>query len=206
MHGHHGHAHSHDHAHSHHAPSDKRYTIAIALNLGFVLVEAAAGFLANSTALFSDAAHNASDVLGLALAGAAAWLARQAPSAQRTYGFSKATVLAALANAPVLVVACGGILWEALSRLVAPEPTQPLLIMVVAAAGVAVNGATAALFVAGRKQDVNVRGAFLHMLTDAGVSAAVIVAGAAIWFTGLRWIDPAISVAVVALIVWSTWG
>src|SRR5688572_7673775 len=208
MHGHHGHAHghNHDHAHAHPAPSDKRYSIAIALNLGFVVLEAVAGFAANSTALLSDAAHNLSDVLGLALAGGAAWLATQAASQRRTYGFSKATVLAALANALVLVIACGGILWEAVGRFSTPEATQPFLVMAVAAAGVVVNGATAMLFLAGRKQDVNVRGAYLHMLADAGVSAAVIVAGAAIWLTSWQWIDPAISVAVVLLILWGTWG
>ncbi|OQW57481.1 MAG: cobalt transporter [Proteobacteria bacterium HN_bin10] len=203
----HGHAHhDHDHAHGHAAPADRRYAIAIGLNLGFVAVETAAGLYANSTALLSDAAHNLSDVLGLALAGGAAWLAKREASAQRTYGFSKATVLAALANALVLVAACGGILWEALGRLFAPEATQPLFIMAVAAIGVLINGATAMLFLAGRKHDVNVRGAYLHMLSDAGVSAAVIVAGAAIYFTGLAWIDPAISLAVVTLILWGTWG
>jgi cobalt-zinc-cadmium efflux system protein len=206
MHGHHGHAHNHHHSHASPARSNQRYTIAIALNVGFVAIEATAGFLANSTALLSDATHNLSDVLGLALAGGAAWLAKRQAGAQRTYGFSKATVLAALANALVLVVACGGILWEALNRFHSPEVTQPLSIMAVAAVGVAINGATAALFLAGRKQDVNVRGAYLHMLADAGVSAAVIVAGAAIYFTGLHWIDPAISLLVVALIFWSTWG
>jgi cobalt-zinc-cadmium efflux system protein len=203
----HGHAHhDHDHAHGHAAPADRRYAIAIGLNLGFVAIETAAGLYANSTALLSDAAHNLSDVLGLALAGGAAWLAKREASAQRTYGFSKATVLAALANALVLVAACGGILWEALGRLFAPEATQPLFIMAVAAIGVLINGATAMLFLAGRKHDVNVRGAYLHMLSDAGVSAAVIVAGAAIYFTGLAWIDPAISLAVVTLILWGTWG
>lgn len=208
MHGHHGHAHDHhhDHAHPHPEPSDKRYTIAIALNLGFVIIEAAAGFFANSTALLSDAAHNLSDVLGLALAGGAAWLAQRQAGAQRTYGYAKATVLAALANALVLVIACGGILWEATSRFFRPEETQPLFVMAVAAIGVLINGATAMLFLAGRKHDVNVRGAYLHMLADAGVSAAVIVAGAAIWLSGANWIDPAISVAVVLLILWGTWG
>jgi cobalt-zinc-cadmium efflux system protein len=208
MHGHHKHAHdhAHDHAHHHPAPSDKRYTIAIALNLGFVAIEATAGFMANSTALLSDATHNLSDVLGLALAGGAAWLAKQQAGSQRTYGFSKATVLAALANALVLVIACGGLLWEASSRLFAPEPTQPLFIIAVATVGVVINGATAMLFLAGHKEDVNVRGAYLHMLTDAGVSAAVIVAGGLIYFTGAQWIDPAISVAVVLLILWGTWG
>lgn len=206
MHGHHGHAHDHHHAHAHPEPSDKRYTIAIALNLGFVIVEATAGFFANSTALLSDAAHNLSDVLGLALAGGAAWLATRQTSERRTYGFSKATVLAALANALVLVIACGGILWEALRRFAAPEPVEAGFVMAVAAVGVLINGATALLFLAGRKEDVNVRGAYLHMLADAGVSAAVIIAGGAIMLTQLQWIDPAISIAVVLLILWGTWG
>jgi cobalt-zinc-cadmium efflux system protein len=207
----HGHAHGahddgRDHAHHHAAPTDKRYTIAIGLNLAFVAIEFTAGFFANSTALFSDAAHNLSDVLGLALAGGAVWLAKQRSAPNRTYGFSKATVLAALINALVLIAACGGILLEALRRLAAPELTEGVTVMSVAAAGVVINGLTALLFVAGSKHDVNARGAFLHMLADAGVSAAVIVAGAAIWFTGLAWIDPAVSLAVVALIVWGTWG
>lgn len=209
MHAHdHAHGHSHGHDHHAHAPSftDKRYTIAIALNAGFVAMEAAAGFAANSTALLSDAAHNLSDVLGLALAGGAAWLAKRGASDKRTYGFSKATVLAALANALVLVGACGGIFWEALKRLIEPEATQALWVMVIAAAGVIVNGSTALLFMAGRERDVNVRGAFLHMLADAGVSAAVIVVGAVIWLTGANWLDPAISIAVVVLILWGTWG
>ncbi len=207
----HDHAHGHDghaHPHDHHTPSvlDQRYTIAIALNAGFVAMEAAAGFAANSTALLSDAAHNLSDVLGLALAGGAAWLAKQRATNRRTYGYAKATVLAALANALVLVGACGGIGWEAVKRFIQPETAQALWVMVVAAAGVVVNGTTALLFVTGRKDDVNVRGAFLHMMADAGVSVAVIVAGAAMWFTGAAWIDPAISLAVVALILWGTWG
>jgi len=207
MHAHHGHAHDHhDHAHHHAAPGGQRYTIAIALNLGFVPVEAAAGFIANSTALLSDATHNLSDVLGLALAGGAAWLAKRQTGEQRTYGYSKATILAALANALVLVIACGGILTEAVTRFLAPEPTQAGFVMAVAAIGVLINGATAMLFLAGRKEDVNVRGAYLHMLADAGVSAAVIIAGGAIWLTSWQWIDPAVSVAVVLLILWSTWG
>lgn len=210
MHAAHGHSHGHDHGHDHsraHAElGDKRYSIAIGLNLSFVIVEAVAGVYANSTALFSDAAHNLSDVLGLALAGGAAWLSQQAASERRTYGYSKATVLAALANALVLVAASGGILWEAILRFLHPEATQPLFIMVTAAMGVVVNGATALMFVGGSKQDVNVRGAFLHMLGDAGVSAAVIIAGALIWLTGWRWVDPAISIAVVLLILWTTWG
>ncbi|MBI3437134.1 MAG: cation transporter [Proteobacteria bacterium] len=212
MHAAHRHSHGHeldrghDHHHVHAETGDKRYTIAIALNLSFVIVEAVAGVYANSTALFSDAAHNLSDVLGLALAGGAAWLARQTASERRTYGYAKATVLAALANALVLVAASGGIMWEAVLRFLHPEATLPLFMMVTAAMGVVVNGATAVMFVAGRNEDVNVRGAFLHMMGDAAVSVAVIVAGVVIWFTGWQLVDPAISVAVVLLILWTTWG
>lgn len=206
MHGAHSHAPDTHDTHHHPAPNDQRYSVAIALNLGFVVLETGAGVVANSTALLSDATHNLSDVLGLALAGAAAWLAKRAPSTQRTYGFSKATVLAALANALVLVAVCGGLIWEAARRLAAPEETAPLIVMAAAGAGVIINGATAMLFLAGRRHDVNVRGAFLHMAGDAGVSAAVIVAGAAIWLSELHWIDPAVSIAVVALILWSSWG
>ncbi len=210
----HGHAHHHHHTHGdehdvhhdHAPPGDKRYTVAIALNLGFVALECAAGFWANSTALLSDAAHNLSDVLGLALAGGAAWLARRGASDKRTYGFSKATVLAALANALVLVAACGGLLVEAGKRLMVPQETAPLVVMAVAAAGVAINGATALLFLRGRTHDVNARGAFLHMLADAGVSAAVICAGALMWLTHAAWIDPLASIAVVVVILVGTWG
>lgn len=206
MHSHAGPAHDeHDVHHHHPAPSDKRYSIAIALNLGFVAIETFAGFAANSTALLSDAAHNLSDVLGLALAGAAAWLAKQDAGKQRTYGFSKATVLAALANGLVLVGVCGGLLWETLRRFAAPQETAPLIVMAAAGAGVLVNGATAMLFMAGRKHDVNARGAFLHMAADAGVSAAVIAAGLAVWLTHLDWIDTAVTVGIVALILWSSW-
>lgn len=204
MHGHAHHHHDHGHAHSHPAPDSKRYGVAIALNLGFVVLEAAAGVFANSTALLSDAAHNLSDVLGLGLAGFAAWLARRETSARRTYGFSKATVLAALANALVLVAACGGLFWEAGRRLFAQPETTPHIVMAVAAAGVLVNGATALLF-AGR-DDVNARGAFLHMAADAGVSAVVIVAGGLIWVTGAQWIDPAVTLLVVVVILAGTWG
>lgn len=207
MHAHaHDHSHGHDHSHAHPNVGDKRYSIAIALNLGFVAVEAAGGVIANSTALLSDAAHNLSDVLGLALAGGATWLAQRSARGRRTYGFAKATVLAALANGLILVAVSGALMWEALTRLARPETTQGLLVVAIAAAGVAINGATALLFMAGRKHDVNARGAFLHMAADAGVSAAVIVAGVAIWATGQAWIDPAVSLGVVALILWSTWG
>ncbi|MGE0829136.1 MAG: cation diffusion facilitator family transporter [Hyphomonadaceae bacterium] len=211
----HAHDHSHGHLqgrahHAHHHPRpplhSQRYSIALALNLAFVAAEAAAGFFSNSTALLSDAAHNLSDVLGLALAGGAAWLAARAPSTQRTYGFGKATVLAALANALILVAASGAIGWEAARRLAAPETIEPLLVMAVAGVGVLVNGATALLFLRDQAHDINARGAFLHMAADAAVSFAVIAAGFLIWRTGAAWIDPALSLIVVAVILWSTWG
>lgn len=209
---HHAHGHDagqahHDHSHHHHPPpGTQRYSIALALNLGFVAVEAGAGFFANSTALLSDAAHNLSDVLGLALAGGAAWLAGRASSVRRTYGFGKATVLAALANALILVAASGAIGWEALRRLAEPQAIAPGVVMATAAIGVLINGGTAALFMKSSAHDINDRGAFLHMAADAGVSLAVIVAGFLVWRTGAQWIDPAVSVAVVAIILWSTWG
>lgn len=176
------------------------------LNLGFVAVEGAYGVWTNSTALLADAGHNLSDVLGLALAGGAAWLATLAGGAHRTYGYGKAPVLAALGNALLLVFACGAIVWEAVRRLAAPEPVAPEAVMIVAAVGVLINGATAMLFMSGRKHDVNVRGAFLHMVGDAAVSVGVIAAGAAIMLTGRSWIDPAVSLVIVVVIGLSTWG
>lgn len=205
MHSAHSHAPGHSHAHAHGA-NDRRYTIAIGINLTFVAIEIIGGFTANSTALLSDAVHNLSDVLGLALAGGATWLARQSAGTQHTYGYSKATVLAALANALLLVGASGGILWEAFKRLAVPQSVDAILVVGVATAGVIVNGATALLFVQGRKEDVNVRGAFLHMAQDAAISGAVIVAALLIFFTAAWWLDPVLSILVVGLIAWSTWG
>lgn len=204
-HGHGGHGHGH-HGHSHAAPDDWRYGVGIVLNLAFVVVEAIAGFIAHSTALLADAGHNLSDVLGLLLAGGAAWLARRPAGGRRTYGFAKATVLAALANALVLIFACGGIVWEAVRRFATPEVVEPGMVMIVAGAGVVVNTATALMFVAGRKNDVNIQGAFLHMAADAAVSAGVIVAGLIIALTHLTWVDPVTSLIIVVIIFVGTWG
>jgi cobalt-zinc-cadmium efflux system protein len=198
---------AHHHGHSHAAPGGgRRYPLAIGLSLGFAAIEAGAGFWANSTALLADAGHNLSDVLGLALAGGAAWLGRRPPSAQRTYGFAKASVLSALANTLLLAGACGAIGWEAARRLAAPAPTAPAIIVWVACAGVLINGASALLFLRGRTKDVNVRGAFLHLAGDAGVSAGVAAAGIAIALTGAAWIDAAASLAVCAFILWGAWA
>jgi cobalt-zinc-cadmium efflux system protein len=205
MHGGHNHHGAHDHGRDHAAPA-RTYGIALLINLAFVIVQVAAGFYANSTALLADATHNLSDVLGLALSGGAAWLATRAASARRTYGFGKAGVLAALANALLLVAASGAIGWEALRRFAAPESVAPIIVMATAAAGIVVNGGTALMFAGGGKNDINARGAFLHLMADAAVSAGVIVAGALIWFTGQSWIDPAASVIVVGVILWGAWG
>jgi cobalt-zinc-cadmium efflux system protein len=211
-HGHEGHAHGHSHGHGghphHHGPadtSDPRWLIGIGLNLTFVVIETVAGFLAHSTALLADSGHNLSDVLGLAMAGIAVWLAKRPAKGRRTYGWGKATVLAALANAVALVFASGLIAAEAIHRFSEPTSPQSVMIMGVAAAGLAINLATALLFMRGRDDDVNVRAAFLHMMGDAVVSLGVIVAGALIFFTHLAWIDPLASLIVVAVVLFGTW-
>jgi cobalt-zinc-cadmium efflux system protein len=197
-------------AHSHHharvRPGDRRYLIAIGLSLAIVVVETTGGFLANSTALVADAGHVLSDVLGLALAGGASWLAGRPARGRRTYGFGKATVLAALANGVVLMFVSGGIALEAVNRLLRPEHVGSLLVMATAGVGVVVNAVTALMFARGRDQDLNVRGVFLHMAGDAGISLGVIAAAGAIILTGWTWLDPLVSLAIVAFIVWGTWG
>ena len=212
-HHHHDHAHGHSHGAGHHhahGPDIKdglgRYWAAVAANLLFVALGVAAGLYAHSMALLADAAHNLSDALGLVAAGGATWLAQQPSSAKRTYGYGKAPVLAALGNALMLVLVCGGIGWEALTRFVHPEPTQGGIVMIVAAIGVLLNGGSALLFLKGRAGDANVRGAFLHLMSDAATSAAVIIAGGLIMWTGAQWIDPLVSFAVCALILRGTWG
>lgn len=213
-HDHHGHAHAghgHHHAHGRHhhggPTGDWRYPLAIVLNLGFVAVEAVFGVLARSTALLADAGHNLSDVLGLVLAGGAAWLASRRPgSSRRTYGYGKATILAALANALVLIFACGGIAMEAVRRFMDPQPVVSTTIMWVAGVGFLINIGTALLFLKGRKEDLNVRGAYLHMVADAGVSLGVVVVGAVILLTGWTLADPIASLVIVAVILWGTWG
>ena len=202
-HGHHGHGHHH---HAHASPDDPRYILAILLNLTIVLAEAGGGFFAHSTALMADAGHNLSDVLGLVLAGGAAWLARRPAKGRRTYGYGKATVLAALANGIALMLVSGGIVLEAVQRLLRPETVHAPLVMGVAAIGVVVNTATAAMFIRGSGDDVNVRGAFLHMASDAAMSVGVILAALLILWTGWSWLDPVVSIAIVAVIVVGTWG
>ncbi len=179
--------------------------IGVALNGAFVVVEAVAGILGHSMALLADAGHNLSDVLALAMAGAAAWLARRPSDPRRTYGFGKATVLAALANAVILVFACGFIAREAIGRLASPTAPASGLMIGVALSGVLVNGLTALLFTRGREHDINVRSAFLHMAADAGISAGVAIAGGLIILTGRAWIDPATSLVILVIILFSSW-
>ncbi len=207
-HHHHDHA-GHDHSHGHvHTPKNfgPAFAIGIALNLGFVCVEAAYGFLSNSMALVADAGHNLSDVLGLVAAWIAAVLVKRAPSARFTYGLRGSSILAALFNAVVLLVATGGIVVEAVQRILAPEPVAGTTVMVVAGIGILINGITAWLFASGAKGDINIRGAYLHMVADAAVSAGVVLAGLVILLTGLEWIDPVVSLVIAVLIIAATWG
>lgn len=208
-HGHHHHGHGHGHGHHHHhraEPGDWRYPVAIGLNLAFVALEFGFGLYARSSALVADAGHNLSDVLGLVMAGGAAWLAKKAADRRRTYGWRKATILAALANAVLLVFACGAIAIESAHRLLAPEPVRPGVVMAVAGAGFVLNLATALLFLRGSKDDLNTRGAFLHMAADAGVSLGVVATGAVVLLTGWTIVDPLASLAIVAIILLGTWG
>jgi cobalt-zinc-cadmium efflux system protein len=199
-----------DHGHGHGLPAagsyDRAFAIGAALNLGFVAVEVIFGLLANSLALLADAGHNVSDVLGLALAWAAAWLARRRPTSRHTYGFGSSSILAALTNAVVLLMVIGAIAWEALWRLGHPVPVASATVIWVAALGIAINAATAWSFFAGRKADINIRGAYLHMAADAAVSAGVVLAALVIRATGWFWLDPLASLAVTLVIVIGTWG
>lgn len=176
----------------------------IALNGAFILAEVVAGLAADSMALLADAGHNLSDVLGLALAWAGAAMASRPSSEQFTYGFKKAPILAALFNAILLLVAVGAILVEGVTRLVHPEEANGSIVMLVAGAGIVINGITAWLFASGRKHDLNIRGAYLHMAADAAVSLGVVAAGALILHTGKQWIDPAVSIVVALVILWGT--
>ena len=197
-------SHAHSHSHSHAPPSfGQAFALGIALNLGFVVIEAVFGFTANSMALLSDAGHNLSDVLGLVVAWAGGLMARTGSSPRFTYGLKKASILAALINALFLLIAVGAIGSEAIRRLFHPSPTQGSTVIVVAAIGIAVNGVTAMLFARGH-DDINIRGAFLHMAADAAVSAAVVFAGFVILWTGQQWVDPVMSLAVAAVILWGS--
>ena len=206
-----GHSHGHNHAHGgghSHAPADfgRAFAIGVVLNTAFVIVEATYGFLSGSMALIADAGHNLSDVLALLLAWGASIAAKRAPTQRFTYGYKSSTILAALANAGLLLVAIGAILFETLHRISEPAPVEGMTVVIVASIGIMINGGTAMLFMRGQKDDLNIRGAYLHMAADALVSVGVVVAGLAIIFTGSNWIDPLTSLVIVAVIAWGTWG
>ncbi len=212
----HGHGHAQGHAHGgghhghghHHAPAyfGHAFAIGITLNLAFVAVEAAFGIASGSVALLADAGHNLSDVLGLLIAWGAATLAKRPASKRFTFGLGSSSILAALLNASLLFVAVGAIAWEAFRRLGDPPEVAAIAVIWVAAAGIVVNGVTALMFMRGRHDDLNIRGAFLHMAADALVSAGVVVAGLLMLRTGASWIDPVTSLVIVAVILWSSWG
>jgi cobalt-zinc-cadmium efflux system protein len=205
-HGAHGAGHG-AHAHSH-APATfgRAFAVGIALNTAYVIAEALYGVLANSLALIADAGHNFGDVLSLAVAWFASSLARRAPTERYTYGLRGSSILAALSNAVVLLLVTGGIAWAAILKLAHPSPAGGLTMIVVASGGVLINGATAMMFASGRKGDINIRAAFAHMASDAMVAMGVAVSGAAILLTHWAWLDPAVSLAIGALIVWGTWS
>lgn len=194
--------------HHHHGPANynRAFALGVALNIGFVVVEAVFGIMSGSLALLADAGHNLSDVLGLFLAWGANYLVQRKPTERRTYGWRKSSVLAALINAVILLFVLGGIAWDAILRFSAPVSVAGKTIIYVALVGVVINTATALLFLSGRKSDLNIRGAFLHMAADAGVSAGVVVAGVAILLTGKPWIDPAVSLVITVIILFGTWG
>jgi cobalt-zinc-cadmium efflux system protein len=199
-----GHVHPpHSHAHSNYG---RAFAIGIALNLLYVGGEAVAGIASGSLALLADSGHNLGDVLGLSLSWGAAVLSRRQPSGRFTYGLRSSSILAALANAIILLVVTGGIAWEAVWRITHPVPVASGIVIWVAAAGIVVNGATALLFASGRLHDLNIKSAFLHMAADTLVTAGVVAAGVVIWLTSWYWLDPAVSLIVSAVIVLGTWG
>ncbi len=204
-HNHHHHDHSHGHSHTP-ASFGRAFAVGIALNLAFVAVEAVYGVIAGSIALVADAGHNLSDVLGLVIAWGASVLAARPPSARFTYGFKSSSILAALGNAAFLLMALGAILVETIRRLIDPEPVAGGPVMIVAAIGIVINTVTALMFMRGRHHDINIRGAYLHMAADAGVSAGVVIAGLLITLTGAQWIDPVTSLVIVGIIAVGTWG
>jgi cobalt-zinc-cadmium efflux system protein len=205
----HAHHHDHDHDHSHsHAPAnfDNAFAIGVGLNIVIVCAELGFGYLANSLALMADAAHNFSDVIGLLLAWGATWLTRRSPSSGRTYGYRRASILAALGNAGLLLLATGGIIVEALRRLADPQPIETSTVIWVATLGIVINGVVALMFMRGRHDDLNIKGAFLHMAGDAAISLGVVIAAVLIMRTGWLWLDPAISLGIALAVLLTGWG
>ncbi|HEX2941926.1 MAG TPA: cation diffusion facilitator family transporter, partial [Rhodopila sp.] len=209
----HRHGHNHEHGHHHglgghnHAPADfgRAFAIGVGLNTAYIVAEAFWGISAHSVALLADAGHNLGDVIGLLGAWLAAWLSKRSPSGQFTYGLRRSSILAALANAIILLVVTGGIAWEAIQRLITPEPAGGLVILIVAVMGIVVNGVTAWLFMSGRHSDLNIKAAFIHMAADALLTLGVAIAGGIIMVTGWLWLDPAVSLVVSLAIIVGTW-
>jgi len=201
-------AHSHTHQHNHESGNryGRAFAIGIGLNVAFVAVEVVFGLLANSSALLADAGHNASDVLSLVFAWTAAWMATIRPTGKYTYGLRKTTILVSILNALLLFGAVGFIAWDAIGKIQNPEPVAGTQVMIVAGIGVVINTITALLFMKGQKEDLNIKGAFLHMAADAGVSLGVVIAGLLIKFTGALWIDPITSFLIIAVVLWGTWN
>ncbi len=209
-HDHHCNEHHHDHSHDHHHHGPKNYNsiffFGIILNFSFVIVEFLFGFFSNSLALMADAGHNLSDVAGLILAWGAFWLAKRKPSTRFTFGLRKSSILSALFNAILLLVAIGIIIWEAIHRFFIPTEVQSTTMIIVATIGIVINAGTAMLFMKDRDHDINIKGAYLHMMADALISLGVVLAGFAIKFTGYQWIDPVTTLIICAIIIVGTWG
>jgi cobalt-zinc-cadmium efflux system protein len=210
---HHGEGHSqhgHDHGHHHHHDLGEKdynwaFAIGVGLNTVFVVIEAFYGYFSDSLALMADAGHNLSDVAGLLLAWGAVWLSKKKPTSRYTYGFRSSSILAALLNALILLIAVGGIIWEALIRLRAPAEVAGQAVILVAGIGIVINAMTAYLFASGRKGDLNIRGAYLHMAADALVSVGVVISGIVIYYTGWNMLDPIVSLIISAVILFGTW-
>jgi cobalt-zinc-cadmium efflux system protein len=206
-HHHHGHHHGHHHHHDH-TPANYGFAFGfgIILNTIFIVVEVIYGILGDSLALLADAGHNLSDVLGLVIAWIAVWLGKKAPTTKRTYGYKKSSILAALFNAVFLLVAIGAIAWEAIQRFSSPAPVAGNTVIIVALVGIVINGVTALLFMSGRKKDLNIRGAYLHMMADAVVSLGVVISGVIMIWSGWQWIDPLVSLIITIVIFIGTWS
>lgn len=203
----HNHSHSDNHSHAHASASySTAFIMGLILNIAFVIIELWYGYRAQSLALTSDAVHNLTDVFGLLIAWAGIWFTTRSPSKKHTYGFGRGSILTSLINSVLIFVAAGGIFVEALHRFKAPASVMGSTVMWVAVVGILINGVTALLFMQGRKKDINIRGAFVHMAVDAGVSLGVVVAGFLITFTSFVWIDPVVSIIIAAIIIFSTWS
>lgn len=199
------------HCHRHTPPDTadghgRAFALSIGLNAAIIVIQAIYGWIANSTALLADATHNLSDMLGLLFAWGAIWLAKKQPSAHYTFGLRSSSILAALINAALLLFASGAIIGEAIKRFVSPTPIAGVTVFVIAMAGAVINGFSAWLFMTGSKHDLNIRGAFLHMMSDTAISLTVALSGLIILATEWRWLDPAMSIIIVAVIVYGTWG